>query len=384
MFNTLSFWILAIIPALVYPFMLYAYGRRFLERKELIRSLLRTKDTKAMRHYSKTFRTSGDLDGAEWSRRLDFDIEAALYPIALCSLVSLAGWVVVLSVINGAGPLSPALVEYLRLHKAAVAGFLGAYVWGLYDFTDRFRILNLPSSALYSSWFRLILAPVAAHFAQVVLNDQAAPAVGFAIGMLPVATIVSWIQDNGRKRLSLTSGADVPAMWEHIQGMTPDIISRLVEAGVSNAAHLANQDPVKILRRTNLEWRNVLDMMDQAFLLIYVGPPIAKLRAMGIRGAIEAAVLYQRLRVESDATGEAHMTLAAVAKELDRDALVTQNLLHNLWEDPQVRVIWSLWYDDSSVQASPIPAQPQQTIAEILDIPASARGADTAAEVKTE
>ena len=61
-----------------------------------------------------------------------------------------------------------------------------------------------------------------------------------------------------------------------------------------------------MLRRTNLEWRNVLDMMDQAFLLIYVGPPIAKLRAMGICGAIEAAVLYQRLGPKQTPQGK-HM-----------------------------------------------------------------------------
>ena len=137
-----------------------------------------------------------------------------------------------------------------------------------------------------------------------------------------------------------------------------------------------------MLRRTNLEWRNVLDMMDQAFLLIYVGPPIAKLRAMGIRGAIEAAVLYQRLRSETDATGEAHVTLAAVAKALDSAPLVTQNLLHNLWEDPQVRVIWSLWYDDSGGFGSPALPEPH-TVADILDIPAPSAGVETGAKVTT-
>jgi hypothetical protein len=353
MVTTSFFWMIALAPALVFPYLLFAYARRFGQRKELIRSLLT--NSNAIADYSRAFRASGDLHSTEWKRRLDLDIESYLYPTALCFLISLAGSIAILSAgTSNALGLETTLSTFVsHTPPAALAGFAGAYVWSLYDFSDRFRILNLPTNALHSMWFRMVLSPIAATLAQVVLNDSAAPLVGFAIGMLPVATVINWVQDNARQRLGAAAGTIVPPMWEQIQGMTPDIVARLEEAGVTSAAHLANQDPVGLLRRTNIEWRNVLDMMDQAFLLMYVSPNLAKLRGMGIRGAIEASILYKYLIAEKDAPGHAHATLEAMAEALGSKPPVIENLLRNLSEDPQVALVSALWYDRA---AAPSPS----------------------------
>jgi hypothetical protein len=55
---------------------------------------------------------------------------------------------------NNALALPAALFEFIKQTPAAAsAGFAGAYLWSLYDFTDRFRILNLPTNALHAMWF---------------------------------------------------------------------------------------------------------------------------------------------------------------------------------------------------------------------------------------
>ena len=65
------------------------------------------------------------------------------------------------------------------------------------------------------------------------------------------------------------------------------MIDRLNEAGISNVQQLAFTDPLRLLVRTNLDWKVILDLVDQAFLALYVGAKIVELRSLGIRGAVE-------------------------------------------------------------------------------------------------
>jgi hypothetical protein len=361
----LVFWLMALLPALVFPLLLYAYTRRFSQRKALIRSLLT--HSNAIAQYSVALRASDDLESDEWKRRLDLDLESYGYPTTLCSLLAFAAMIVVISTAtaNGLG-LPAALFDFIKnTPVAAMAGFAGAYLWSLYDFTDRFRILNLPTNALHGMWFRMALTPIVACFAQAIVKDSFVPMMGFAVGMLPVATVMGWLQNIARQRMNITAAKEVEPQWEYVQGLTPDIVVRLVEANVSSAAHLANQDPVSLLRRTNIEWRNVLDMMDQAILLTYVGPAVEQLRPLGVRGAIEAAILYERLE-KPESTLEAREAIAKFAEVTGVKPEVAMNLLHNLAEDPQVSLIWSLWFDRGTVP----PPSDQDVNAEHVEPPA--------------
>jgi len=130
-------------------------------------------------------------------------------------------------------------------------------------------------------------------------------------------------------------------MWGMIQGLTPDIVDRLKEAGVSSAAHLANDDPIRLLRVTNIEWKNILDMIDQAYLALYVGDSISALRPLGIRGAVEMAELYRRRQHRGDPlpapSGE-------VADALKIGTEAVTNLARNLAHDPVVTFLNRLWF----------------------------------------
>ena len=49
------------------------------------------------------------------------------------------------------------------------------------------------------------------------------------------------------------------------------MLQRLQDNGFESAEHLAGDDPIKMLLKTNVEWKVILDLIDQAILFGYVG-----------------------------------------------------------------------------------------------------------------
>jgi hypothetical protein len=348
MASTWAFWLLAILPGLLHPLLLWIYFLRFRERKDLIKVLL----DRSVASGSASNRGEREKQKEEWKDKLDLNVPSFVAPVTITSLISIAGVVVIFDKHFGSANLlglPTALFDYTRTIPtlAASAGFAGAYVWGLYDFVDRFRILSLPPSALHMIWFRLILGAVLGNFTEQLKAPNFAPVMAFALASLPVPSLLKWMQDFASQRFAI--GGPVtpqPPKWELVQGLTPDIIDRLYEAGVTSMAHLGNQDPIRLLRGTNIAWRNILDMMDQAYLASYVGDSIDKLRCKGIRGSIEMAIFWQRGMSNDDRTSsDAAALVKSLAPDLGKDEVAVRNLARNLWEDPQVDRIWSLWWD---------------------------------------
>jgi hypothetical protein len=336
----------ALLPAVLPPLLVALYFRRFDQRKLQIAGLLSTSWQK------RALRRETDVRREEWKNKLDLDLAAYLYPTGIASVLTAFGTLLVFARFPGSSsPLPDVLVGIARNAPAsAVAGFAGAYLWSLYDLVDRFRVLNLPVGAVHLVWFRLIFGPLLGTYVQQLglFGATFSPISIFMIMAFPVADITKWLRDFASQRFSIGGPPPTaPPLWELVQGLTPDVINRLNEVGVSNVEQLASQDPIELLRKTNLEWRTVLDMMDQAYLVTYVGDKITNLRAKGVRGAIEAAILWGRLQNARDPKAQA--TAGALILSLATDFGTTEdavkNLLQNLWEDPQVDLIWSLWFD---------------------------------------
>jgi hypothetical protein len=170
-----------------------------------------------------------------------------------------------------------------------------------------------------------------------------------------------WVREKAAATLSLTPQQAAPPRWHLVDGMTADMIRRMDEAGVTSVVHLGNQDPMNLLQRTNVEWRNILDMMDQAYLAGYTGENITKLRPRGIRGSIEMAILHVRLSsADAAIRAEAEALVTPLAADLGTDAASVRNLARNLYEDPQVDLIWTLWYerDDESFEPGDSTSEP--------------------------
>jgi hypothetical protein len=90
-------------------------------------------------------------------------------------------------------------------------------------------------------------------------------------------------------------------------------------------------------------------------MTIAVDDKLPKIRVRGIRGAIEMAILHQRLE-DPQTKPEADNVVKALAADLASDEDSMRNLARNLYEDPQVDLIWTLWYerDGGSDRVSPV------------------------------
>jgi len=102
----------------------------------------------------------------------------------------------------------------------------------------------------------------------------------------------------------------------------------------------------KLLLRTNLEWKTILDIIDQAILFDYFGDKCERLREFGIRGSIELASIQDDL-TNDDATvrAQCELLLASVALRLEVEEVAVRNAIRNAYEDVQVELLWDLWGD---------------------------------------
>jgi len=99
----------------------------------------------------------------------------------------------------------------------------------------------------------------------------------------------------------------------------------------------------------------VIDVVDQAILVNYIGDKIEALRPVGIRGAIEMTVLGEPAGGGGTAEQRVAHVIAIVAQRLGGTEAEARNLGDNLYEDGQVDLIWQLYkpYEAQSKLDSP-------------------------------
>lgn len=178
--------------------------------------------------------------------------------------------------------------------------------------------------------------------------DSLKPAIAFAVGLFPTKELFDFARGQARKRLDIAMSAqpaEAPNLYK-LQGLSEGMVDRLLDQGIESAAQLATADPIKLLLRTNIEWKTILDVIDEAILFNYFGDKIEKLRPFGIRGAIELASIQDQLvGNEASARQEAQALVARIAELLEVPEPAIRNAIQNAWEDVQVDFLWSLWGD---------------------------------------
>jgi hypothetical protein len=342
-------WVLASIPGFVHIVLVLTYFSRIGARRQRAIRLLVAADAKDI--YVRSYAPGRD-DNIDWSRVA----ELKKLPFAVTiGLTWLACFVVTPAMLVKVGvPLRP-LPDYLtaqiaQIDPAVFAGFMGAYIWGLYDCLTRFRVQNWTASSQNFTWLRLLIGTALGGLIGQPFKETYSPLVAFGLGTFPAETLRRWLQGRAGTAVGIDPAQDDPVSppWSLIQGVASGTIDRLVEADVLSPVHLATADPVVLYCRTNIEWRTILDLIDQALLATYVGDAISKLRGVGIRGAIEMAVVHERLTdSEGEVVGEARGVVTMLAKLLGNDEVSVLHLARNLAEDSQVSLIWKLWYRDS-------------------------------------
>jgi len=194
----------------------------------------------------------------------------------------------------------------------------------------------------------MLVAATLAPMVSGAFAESLRPLIAFAVGLFPTKEIFDFVRGQARKNLNLTISAqptEKPNLHK-LQGASEAMVGRLIDEGIESAAQLASYDPIKLLLRTNLQWKTILDIIDQAILFDYFGDKCEQLREFGIRGSIELASLHDDL-ADDDASirAECGQLVARIASRLDVDEAAVRNAIRNAYEDIQVELLWDLWGD---------------------------------------
>ena len=239
---------------------------------------------------------------------------------------------------------TPALArEAARIEPTVLVGAGGAYLWGLYDVLRRHRSADISSTALHFVWVRIVVAGAIGAAIARTFEDPVDIYVALAVAGLPIESIKDWVIE--RANLSVRSVQVAPDELHLIRGMTARLRSRLADEDIDSVESLAFADPVRLLFRTNIEWNVILDLVDQASLVHYVGGDVASL-APHVRGAIDLASLYQRATSEDDDSEDranARAVLSAVGTRLQQSEAVAHHLGYLMYHDPLVQFVWTHW-----------------------------------------
>ncbi len=222
----------------------------------------------------------------------------------------------------------------------------GGYLWGLYELMRRHQRADLTPVSVNFLWLRLLMAVALGY---VVSRTTVAPLdvlVAFAVASTPLAAILKWLRAVGQKRkgIDVSDGPSEAPNLHNLQGTAPDVVARLEEEGISRVQQLAMGDPMNLFLATNIEWRLILDLIDQAILYNYVMEKIPLLRPLAIRGAIEVKGLAEELESNEQAEQtHAHDMIPAISQALGIPPVGVNNLLVTVQWDAQVRLIDRLW-----------------------------------------
>jgi hypothetical protein len=331
------YWAVILAPSLPYLLLALSY-RRFLNRK-IEEASARLSDS-LKRAYAMAY---GD-PSVKKSQEDFYHWRTYVTPLLIASVIvaSFAG--VALSIAGMPLPgVQEGIIKKMATTPIAVTtGALGAYLFGLDDLVRRHATADLSAAAFHSAWVRIAMASAVGGVLNGMLTPQAvAIPLAFAIGTIPLGAIWRFAQEKASLR------PDLGKFWEPdlhlLQGLTKDARDRLIQEGIDSVERLACADPVRLLFRTNIEWNVILDIVDQAMLINYVGEKIADLRQLGVRGSIEMADLHERSLANGNTETEIALgkhTLALAGQALGGGVDAAENIAYGLSNDAAVDFVW--------------------------------------------
>lgn len=336
--------LVASVPA--WPYLAFMLDfRRTIERKRADVKRLIHSDT-ARSKYRRQFAIEDDTPRALALFNENYHVTSYIFP-AVATFVVTVSWVLLcfatLQMVSVPEWASPVVRSFPHAGMAAVAGSHAAALTQMYRLR---RLDDLSPRRLHAIWMHLMIAPFIGALAQAALKAPVDVFVGFGLAVLPLRTLIDWVSTSARKAVGIGSDStpsEDPNLF-HLQGMSSEVVIRLAEEGITSANHMAYADPVKIMLVSGLERKVLLDLMDQALLYMYLEGGAAKIRSVGIRGAIELCETFNQSRgSNATARDRAEKALAVAAAQLSQSVDGLNNLAYTLLHDAQVELLWQLW-----------------------------------------
>lgn len=223
---------------------------------------------------------------------------------------------------------------------------IGAYFWGFYEFLIRFRNQNWSSVAQHLIWLRIPISMMVCYFIFADSSNQISNILAFGIGAFPLDAIRKYVISSAAPRIGYQNSNIINSpSWETIKGITSQVVEKFEEYDIENAHQLASADPFKLHFNTNIEFVSILDFIDQALLISYIGSDNFKiLNAYGITGAIDFANILFHSDQEFLAIISANINFQVNNGETKPDSTpILKAMMKTVIEDSRVQLIWQLW-----------------------------------------
>src|SRR5258707_1759881 len=247
--------------------------------------------------------------------------------------------------------------DYHLILRGLRLGAIGAYVYVLLELGRRTFRHDITGAAAMWCWVTLVLGPVLAAAVAFLwrVNDAAGSTGWWGIGTVLFFTgfaprrVIAAVEQAAVQLLKLGPTTVVETRQiplSKVRGIGPQIEERLGEEGVFDVHALASVEPVRLVRNTSFDMRQILSWIDEAILIVTLPRSWEALEEEGITGAIDLAWYYDEV-VDLE-TGQVRtpipeeIVFLATKAKLDRP----QNLvstIQRLSEDSQVQYIWALY-----------------------------------------
>jgi hypothetical protein len=234
-------------------------------------------------------------------------------------------------------------------------GAVGAYVYVLLQLGSRTFRHDVTGTVAMWCWVTLVLGPVLAG--AVALLWRATPptdgASWWGVGVVLFFTgfaprrVIAAIEQAASELLKIGPTSVVQPRvipLTQIRGIGPQIEERLSEEGITDATLLASAEPVRLMRNTPFDMRQILSWIDEAILIVTLPRSWQALEEEGITGAMDLATYYDQV-ADLD-TGLLRPATPAMQDLAAKAKLSYENLaaaIKRLNFDRQVQTIWALY-----------------------------------------
>jgi len=295
---------------------------------------------------------------AEGDRYFDVNTLALGYGIAV-ALNAAVG--IILFTVMCAPPVCCGILP-AATKEGLIYGGVGAYVYVLLYVGQRTFRHDITTGAAAWCAIHLAIGPVlgatVAHFWQVLgtgavgtTPDQNNATVTtasacFLAGLAP-RQVAAAAQALARRIWAGGASAAAPrtAPLNQVRGITPDVEDRLAEEGVDDTSSLAMASPMRLVRNTPFDKRQLLAWIDEAMLIETLRDNWRALEGEGITGAIDLAWYAHDNDDDSAATPGVPPAIQALASQAKLAPEALRDICNRLFEDAQVQLIWTMYQD---------------------------------------
>ncbi len=231
------------------------------------------------------------------------------------------------------------------MSESVIMALSGAYVWGIWEIIERVRERNLTPSEIRDLCFRWLVAIPVGHAFSLIAIEGYEPSFAFAASAFPLKSLQRYLREGNLKKLGIaseTSATSQQRLHTSIEGVSDVMAARLEELNVYTVLDMAYSNPIRIMVKTGVPIRTVLDWMDQALLRVYASEQRPILLKFGMRCSIDICEFVALHIADQDAS------MKDLAEKLDMSHSTLTDFLHRIAEDPQVRCLYYLWYPNGA------------------------------------